>query len=299
MKYLISLGMILAMGFSSLLIAHGITVDGEDGDWVGTPPGTDAFVYSGDEAIWNDAAEDDTGDGGDAPGAEDNPSGYTYPTNAQFLGTEADLNEFRITFDDTGGAAKLNFLVRIDYDQAWAPYIGILMDFDMISGSGQTDCGGYSDALVNDDIAWEYAVYIRNGDIQVKDSNFDDVAGYHENYYSTDNDLIEISIDTENFDATPLDHQFRCVVFAGLQDYDNMRNVEHTASEWNGGGGLDTYFNPKIYDLGFVASGSQAADLNNYTDATKTVIRSSSAWLIDLRTAVETTSWGGIKAEYK
>ena len=299
MKYLLSLVMVIIIGAFSSLPAHPITVDGDDSDWVGTPSGTDSFVYSGDEAIWNDAAEDDTGDGGNAPGASDNPAPYTYPTNAQFLGTEADLNEFRITLDDTPGATKLSLLIRIAFDQTWLPIGGILMDFDQTPGSGQTDCGGYSDALVDSDIAWEYAVYVRNEAVQVKDSNIDDVDGYHENYYSTDNDLIEISIDTENFTTKPTANRYRCVVFAGLQDYDNMRDVDYTASEWKGGGGLDEYFNPKIYDLGFVEAESQPLDLNNYTDTQKTVIRSSSAQLIDLRTSVESTSWGGIKAEYR
>jgi hypothetical protein len=74
--------------------------------------------------------------------------------------------------------------------------------------------------------------------------------------------------------------------------------VDYEASQWKGGGGLDSYFNPKIYDMGFVSSGSQHLDLDNYTDSSKTVIRSSSAQLIDLRTDVENMSWGKIKAGF-
>ena len=265
-----------------VLEAHYINVDGDDSDWEGVEPAEDQFAYSAFEAIWNDAMGDDSGDGGDAPLAEDNPSGYTYPTDLQFLGTEADLLEFRATVDDHPDSSKIFILLRVEFDLSWMPYVGILMDMDNIPGSGQTDCGGFSGANLSDRNAWEYAVYIGDGKMSVKDAEWNEVPGYHSNYYSPENDLIEIGIDVVNFSPSPLGEIVFFTVFSGLQNYGNMRDVDYDATEWSGGGGLDNEFDPKIYDLAFVDSADQPNDLNNYTDTEIATIRESTVRAIDL-----------------
>jgi hypothetical protein len=293
--HLCLLAMIFVPGIAS---SHYINVDGDDSDWIGTSPGEDNFVYSRSEAIWKDAEGDDSGDGGDAPLADDNPLAYTYPTDAQFLGTEADLLEFRITVDDNPDSAKIFFLIRVDYEQNWMPFIGILLDIDHVSGSGETDCGAYSDACIAEDNAWEYAIYLYNTTVDIVDSNGDPVPGYHTNYFSSENDLIEAGIDAFNLSPSPLGEVVYCTVFTGLQDFDHLRDVNYDHSQWAGGGGLDDYINPKIYDLAFVRSSDQPNDLNNYSNTEKTIIRSSTVRDIDLSrtTSVQFLSWGKVKA---
>jgi hypothetical protein len=284
-----------------MLFAHYIKVDGEDDDWEGVSPAIDSFGYSNCEGIWRDAEEDDTGDGGDAPNAQDNPNAYSYPTSALFSGTEADLLEFRVTVDDNPDSTKIFFLVRVEYFENWAPYIGILMDIDHIPGSGETDCGGYSDTFVSEENAWEYAVYLYNLNVSVVDSEGSPVPGFHSNYFSSDNNLIEVGIDVAGFSPTPLGKTVYFSVFSGLHDFDHMRDVNYDSSEWAGGGGLNEYVNPKIFDLAFVSSEDQANDLNNYTDSEKATIRASTVMGVDLSqtTAVQIESLGRLKSRFK
>ena len=80
-KWRLGYCVLVLMVLVNLVYAHSIIVDGDASDWIGTPGAEGTLVFSGQEAIWNDYADDDIGDGGDALLASDNPSAYTYPTS--------------------------------------------------------------------------------------------------------------------------------------------------------------------------------------------------------------------------
>lgn len=277
-KVIVILAIVMVRGVA---YAHPITVDGDPSDWVGAPPPQDQFTYSGGEAIWADAADDDLGDGGDAPYASDNPEPYSYPTDSQFLGTEADMVEWRYTFDQ--GANKLYFLVKINnFDLTWMPFVGIAIDLNHIPGSGQEWLGGYASLKVDSTIFWEYIILLKDNQIVVYDTAWDSVGGENEVVFDTLNNTIEVGVDVSQWSPNPITDvdSMYFVVYSGLQDFGNMRGVDSVASQWQGGGGTDSWTDPNVYDLCFVPADDQANDLNNYTDSTASVVRATSAKLV-------------------
>ncbi len=270
----------IAIGWSSGW-SHPITVDGDPSDWIGAAPSTDQFTYSAGEAIWNDAVDDDLGDGGDAPYAADNPEPYSYPTDTLFLGTEADMVEWRYTYDRSNN--KIYFLIKINnYDITWMPFVGIAMDLDHVWGSGQEWLGGFASLKVDSAILWEYNILLRDNRIVVYNAQWDSVGGTNEVVFDTANNTIEAGVDVSEWSPNPLDvDSIYFVVYSGLQDFGNLRGVDSVASQWQGGGGTDSWTDPNVYDLCFVPADDQVNDLNNYTDSTAAVVRATSAALVE------------------
>ncbi len=273
--------------------AHQIIVDGDPSDWTGVAPAADHFAYSHGEAIWADAADDDLGDGGDAPYAADNPEPYSYPTDTLFQGTEADMLEWRYTFDEASN--RIYFLITMNnYDITWMPFVGIAMDLDHAWGSGQTWLGGYASLKVDSAIFWEYNILLKDNHIVVYNAQWDSVGGTNEVVFDTANNTIEVGVDVSQWAINPITDvdSVYFVVYSGLQDFGNMRGVDSVASRWNGGGGTDSWVDPNVYDLCFVPSDDQANDLNNYTDTSASVVRPSSAMLVENhRMGVEETGF--------
>ncbi len=273
---------ILFLGVS-WLYSHPITVDGDDSDWIGSPGSEGTLVFSQQEGIWNDFIGDDVGDGGDALLADDNPSGYTYPLDAQFLGTEADIIEWRVTADPM--TDKIYFLIRVEYDLAWMPFIGICVDLDHIEGSGQTDGGNFSEIQLEPINAWEYNIAIYNMQVRVLDSGWNTVEGTHENWFSTENNLIEVAVDVSSWAPSPFGTTVYFTVYSGLQDYDNMRSVDYWESNWQPGGGYDdsvSTHDPKVFDLCFCSQEDQIADLSNYTNDAPTILSTTTVGAINM-----------------
>jgi len=113
-------GLSIAEAAKIVVSGHKISVDKSLRDWIGTiPEQEDAATVSEGEYIWNDAKDDDTGDGD-----------YTYP-GSRALKKGADLREFRVTYD------KDNLYLMIKCDRPgdwWAPYRLIGIDQDGAKG---------------------------------------------------------------------------------------------------------------------------------------------------------------------
>ena len=262
---------------------HAILVDGDPADWVGIPGSEGTTVISRGEAIYVDYIGDDLGDGGDAPLADDNPEPYSYPTNPLFLGTEADILEWRCTTDISND--MIYFLIRVSYDEPWMPFIGICFDLDHIPGSGQRDCGNYSEVMVAPENAWEFLISIWNMQVTVRDQNWNVVPGATMNYFDTIHDVIEVGVNVSNWVPSPWGMTAYVTVYAGLQDFDNLRNVNYSASEWQGGGGYDdalSYHDPKVYDLCFCTPLQQNSDLSNYTNTSPTVLSATTVYPLNM-----------------
>jgi hypothetical protein len=252
------------------LWSHPITVDGDPSDWIGTPPGVDSFTVDMGEGIWTDSMDDDLGDGGDAPNAADNPGPYTYPTDASFLGTEADIVEWRVTAEPLNN--KLYFLVKInDFEETWIPMVAILLDLDHVAGSGNNWFPNEADLLVSPINSWEYCVVLFDNQIVVYDTAWNVVTGASEVSFSTVNDVIEAGVDVSGWDIDPFTTTIYFTVGAGLQDYGNFREVDSLESQWQGGGGIGPggsypWTDPDIYDICFVPAANQPENLNMYFD---------------------------------
>lgn len=283
--------LVLITGGLTCLFGHPITVDGDPSDWIGTPPGTDQWVIDQGEGIWTDAVGDDLGDGGDAPLASDNPSAYSYPDNPDFLGTEADITEFRVT--DYFEERAIYYLIRLaDFELEENPMIAILIDTDHVPGSGQEWAPNFCDVRVSDTLRWEYAIVVKAaipvkggtkqyGEVVVYDQWWNIIDGIHSAVFDTENDLIEVCVNAL-FPIWGKDAHY--VVMAGLQDsnwsspeFGNFLEVSYSPSTTNGGGGTDGWSDPDIYDLCFVEASDQPNDLNNYTDDASTVIRATTS----------------------
>jgi len=302
MRVLSLCGMVAVIaGLASFASSHPITVDGDASDWIGTPGGTDVFVYSGGEGIWNDSKDDDNGDGGDAPNASDNPTAYTYPDTNVFKGTEADIEEFRVTGDES--ANRIYFLVRLDYEITWMPFVVICVDLDHISGAGQADAGGYSHVNLDPLNEWEYVIQVQNMGVTVWDSTWTNVTGGSENFWTPNptDGLIELGIDVSGWSPSPWGRTVYFTVLAGLQDFGHMRDVYYSSSLWQGGGGLNGFSDPNVYDLCFVSASSQPNELNRYTDSSWTTLSPGTVGEVDMNqiVPVEFPTWGNIKVMYR
>jgi hypothetical protein len=270
MRRILIAGVLLGMG---LLYTHPITVDGDPSDWIGSLPGVDEFHYSAGEGIWHDAEGDDLGDGGDAPNAPDDPGPYTYPDTSLFLGTEADLVEWRITVDTS--AQMIYFLIKnAGYDVIWTPWVGIAIDLDHEYGSGQVWLPEMADLKVDSLNAWEYLIRLWNNNIQVNDPLWNDVTYSSVVVFDTANDVIEVGWDVSQLVPNPFDFEiFYVTVYAGLEEFGAFREVDSTSSLWHAGGGITGETDPDVYDLCFVDSADQSNDLNSYTASDVAVIR--------------------------
>ena len=270
---------IVVLLFNVKLFAHQIIVDGDPADWIGANIGLNdtAYVDAG-EAIWLDARGDDVGDGGDAQGAPDNPAGYTYPTDTTFTGGEADIIQGRLTAD----APYLYFLIQLDtFASNYYPMVVIMMDVDGVRGSGNVWVPQNADCQVDSQIAWDYAVVIGDNGIKVFNTAWQDIADDVEAQvvYNPNGGYIEASLNAVKLDSVLLDTVVTYVMVAGLNEFGNFKEVDDTATQWHGGGGLgengqtDSIFwiEPDIYDLAFVKSDDQVNDLNNYVANDTTV----------------------------
>jgi len=285
---------LVLIGFSSFnLHSHPITVDGDDSDWIGTPPPTDSYGVSMGEGIWTDSQNDDLGDGGDAPLALDNPGPYSYPDTSLYSGGEADILEWRITPDLDSN--RLYFLVKLeDFTMLWQPILVFTVDTDHVPGSGQTWIPQNADLQVDSTIMWEFSVVIADGNVFVMDKDWNDVTGNSVAYLNPDNEVIEVGVDVSQWGSLP--SQLYFTVEAGLGDFGHFREVDSTNTTWFGAGGVgiggsDTgrfWVEPDVYDMAFVVASDQPNDLNTYSDGTQgeplkpAVIRATSAQLIDL-----------------
>ncbi len=258
----------------AVLSSHPITVDGDDSDWIGTPPPVDSYGVSMGEGIWTDAANDDVGDGGDAPLAADNPAGYTYPDTSLYTGDEADLLEWRITPDLNNNL--LNFLIRLGgFTEYWQPIVVMTIDLDHQTGSGEVWLPQNADVQVSPENAWEYAVAIADGNIKVFDATWNDVTGTSQVALNTSTGVIEMSVDVSGWG--PLPNALYFTVASGLGEFGNFREVDSVSSLWYGAGGVGSggssndpfWVDPDVYDLCFVAAADQPNDLNNYSDGTQ------------------------------
>lgn len=277
-----SILIIFAVFSITFLFAHPITVDGDPSDWVGSPPPVDSLAYSSGEAIWTDALNDDVGDGGDAPNAMDDPGPYTYPDTSLFLGTEADMAEWRMTIDTS--AHMVYFLVKINnFDVIWTPWVGIAVDLDHEYGAGQIWLPEMADLKVDSLNAWEYVLKLTSNGIIVQDQNWNDVTGSSVVVFDTATNTIEVGWDISALSPNPLDFGiWYLTVYSGLEEFGACREVDSTSSLWHAGGGIAGEPDPDIYDLCFVPSSDQPNDLNNYTDTEVAIIRPTTVGIINL-----------------
>lgn len=284
--------LIFGILFCGIVYGHPITVDGNDSDWIGTPGGTGNLVISQYEAIYVDYVNDDVGDGGDAPFADDDVGAYSYPSNPVFLGTEADLLEWRVTTDEAND--RLYFLIRVQFSTVWVPIIGIACDLDHIENKGMDDAGLFSQVRLNPVNSWEYLIRIWNMSVTVFDTLWNIVPGSHSNWFNTTNGFIEVGIDVSNWSPKPWGRTVYFTVYAGLNEWDNCRPVYDVQSEWYGGGGCagGNCPNPRVYDLLFCSPSQQIADLSNYTNVSWTELSASTVGAVNMN-SLRPPSGGG------
>ncbi len=265
---------IAVLVFSVKLYAHPITVDGDPADWTGANIGlNDTNYIDAGEAIWLDTQGDDIGDGGDALNAPDNPAAYSYPTDSSFTGGEADLIQGRLTANDS----MLYFLVQLDsFTSNYYPMVVIMMDVDGVPGSGNIWVPQNADLQVDSTIAWDYAIVIADAGIKVFNTAWQDVAGSVDAQvaFNPDGGYIEGGLNAVKLDTQMniLDTVVTYVCVTGLNEFGNFKEVDDSATQWHGGGGLgvdgqtDSIFwiEPDVYDLAFVKSDDQVNDLNTY-----------------------------------
>ncbi|KPK42532.1 MAG: hypothetical protein AMJ78_02270, partial [Omnitrophica WOR_2 bacterium SM23_29] len=253
-----------------------ISVDKSLRDWIGIlPEQENTATVSEGEYIWNDAADDDTGDGD-----------YTYPTD-RALKRGADLREFRVTYD------KDNLYLMIKCDRPgdwWAPYRLVGIDQDGAKGGRggtevliqgdmdelSSDSGSFGELRVSPELACEYVIGISstykgriwdaNGELVARrEGEADDTPGFKvddSNWFA-----VEVAIPLKLIGGSPEGQTWRFIVATSQQDYDVAREIEEASSEWHGGGGEESDLDgvdPDYYDLASPDKEVQEKELNSY-----------------------------------
>ncbi len=245
-------------------------------DWRGTPPSlndTGILDHSENEYIWKDATQDDLGDGGDAPNASDNPQPYSYPTGSGFSGTEADIEEFRIAYDEN----NLYFLVDLagSAKSSTVPFSIILIDKNgPVSGSQNVE--SKTEVNLSANHAWDYKITANNNKITVTNPLGTDISTGSLLALNLDQDFFEISVPISTI-GRPAGSTWSFALLQTLGYINLVTEVTSSATSSKGGGGIDGLSDPDIYDLIGASGEAQYADLNNYTDTTFTVL--SNSWV--------------------
>ncbi len=263
--------------FRNVLQIHptSINIDGNLDDWLGIPPTeADTWVMEdlAKEFIWKDAEGDDLGDGGDAPNASDNPAPYSYPAGASFVGTEGDIEEFRVAYDEN------NFYFLVDMVGSakvfTVPFSIILVDKDG-ADSGNQSVESRTDVQLGVNHAWDYKIEINNQRITITDAFGVDVSSGARVAQVLEGDFSEISVPISIL-GTPVG-TWSFAVLQTVARVNRVVEINFAATNTRGGGGIDGDTDPDIFDLVGAKGEDQYADLNNYTDSTFAVITNS--WL--------------------
>ncbi|MHA2363024.1 MAG: amylo-alpha-1,6-glucosidase [Candidatus Hodarchaeales archaeon] len=235
------------------VIIEKISLDGLATDWDISSYESNSFNFQNEIVVWTDAEGDDTGDGD-----------YTYPTfNLPWSG---DLAQIQITSD----SSSLYFLVVFNRpavnDPIWAQRMSSIMiglDFSGNSGlSPLTTIFASSHPLslaVDDNLDPEVVIYATaQGELLIKDNSG---ALEGANAVASNGNLIEIKLPWSILDSYIPTEEFVTNIVAATFLYDDTgsgfgaggaRQVSTTRSEWAGGGGDSSSWNPNVYDLAFV-----------------------------------------------
>ncbi|MCH8327045.1 MAG: metallophosphoesterase [Candidatus Marinimicrobia bacterium] len=263
--------------FSNILQPHRvpIAIDGSFDDWSSMrPTSVDSWILDGsaNEYIWRDALDDDLGDGGDAPNAADNPEPYTYPTSAIYSGTEADIEEFRVAYDDN----NFYFLIALagSPGSSPAPYSIILIDKDGAE-SGRQNVESKTEVELGVHHAWDFKITVNNGVITVFDTSETDVSTGSLTARNLDLSILELSVPVATVGSPTESWSF--ALLQTLGSVGKVSEILYTGSNSRSGGGSDMLSDPDVFDLIGATGDAQYNDLNNYTDSIYTIL--SNSWV--------------------
>jgi len=255
-----------------------IVIDGTINDWQGiSPTSVDTLVVDqvNNEIIWRDATDDDLGDGGDAPAAFDNPEPYTYPTSVSSRGTEADIEQFRMAYDENNLYLLID-LTRFTFRYE-LPLSIVLIDQDG-PVSGKTTVDYSTEVALGPEYAWDYQIALTDQTVIITDASGNDLSSQAVVSQNLTKNLFEVSIPISVF-GRRLGGIWRLALLQTLNlgkggDYGAIE-VNYSTGDVNGGGGIDGEADPDVYDLIGASGSTQFADLNNYTDSAFTTLTNS------------------------
>ena len=254
------------------LSGHTIRVDGSITDWVGIPPAKpNTGVISKGEFIWNDAVDDDTGNGK-----------YTYPENPAFA-KAADLVEFRITWD----AVNVYFLIKtampgdprsgyriiaIDTGSAGGSRRGVSIIQQGNVNSMNPDTGTFGNLRVSESLSVDYVIAVagtNKGRIwDGKGSLVAKTVGEKadtQDFQIKDANICIVTVQVpQRIIGNPAGKIWRFIVASGLEDNGHARAVYKNGDEWHGGGGAANGSNPSFYDLISPDKRTQEMELSGY-----------------------------------
>jgi len=220
---------------------------------VGTAPTTpNTWTISEGEFIWIDEVGDDTGNGS-----------WIYPT--AFQGTEADLVEVRITWDENYLYMLLKFADLPD-GQWNRTAISIGIDQDLADRSGAGWFPGWTGVAIDERAWWEYGISIVAGNVPGAG-----IAVYNQTWKvvanttypaetpllvanNTDTDCIELGIPLSVI-GDPSGKTWRFLIMVGLQRGGIFAAIGKSPTADAPGGGLDDeWVDPCAFDLAFAPS---------------------------------------------
>ncbi|MHA2294685.1 MAG: amylo-alpha-1,6-glucosidase [Candidatus Hodarchaeales archaeon] len=254
------------------VISQRINMDGNIDDWSPVVTSDNSLKLLNGEVIWQDELGDDTGD-----------SDYQYPTYN--LPWSVDIARVQITTDDSA----VYFLVTFNRSSTtdWAQRMAsIFIGLNTRSGGLQTITTIFATThplsiTIHPSLAPEIVVLATaQGEMSVRDENSNQIVGTGIEVVASNGNLIEIKLSWNVFIGlvSPDGNSNIDVVLASFL-YDDTgsgfgaggaRQVTTLRSQWTGGGGDDSKWNPNIYDVAFVPKKeTQEEMLANYTVGSK------------------------------
>lgn len=254
-----------------------IFLDGSTADWTAPiPQKVDTLVIDqqNNELIWRDALNDDLGDGGDAPFVLDNPEPYSYPSSRSSRETEADIEQFRMAYDKDNvyfliDLLRYTFLYEL-------PLSIILVDVDgPLNGRGSVDYS--TEVTLTEDYAWDYEIAITDQRVIITDARGNDLSSGARVSQNLTKNLFEVAVPISVFGRLSGIWSMVLIQTLNLGTHGNYSAIEvnYSKEDLHGGGGVDGFTDPDVYDLIGSKGAAQYADLSGYTDSTEAVLNNS------------------------
>jgi len=256
-----------------------IIPDGSLSDWAYVEiSGSDTLIIDqiNGELIWIDSPGDDVGDGGDALLADDNPAPYTYPEHPAIHGTEADIEQFRIAYDDNNFYFLVDLADSVLHSQL--PLSIILIDMNGPS-NGQIEVGYSTELKLGDQHSWDFEIALVENSIIITDALGNDLSDNSDVFQNLEKNLYEASILVASLGYPEGNWDITMIQTLNLSTGGDYSAIEiHKETETlHGGGGIDGDTDPDVYDLIGAKYENQCTDLSNYSDTSHSIINHS--WL--------------------
>lgn len=251
-----------------------IVCDGNGDEWKHDDfsylPENSGVISSDNVFYWRDAEDDDLGYGT-----------LRYPTAGVFTDEDADIVEFRTSFNNE----NLNLYLRPKSINPaaffYTPYFGLVLD---VKEGGHSPVLGYSQASntrgvgeleIRPDLAMDFeCVFTGPRGISLLDEYGQILTTGTLAAFSPESGEVEICLSRETLGLKQQlsGHEIHIIVYSALENNGTIREAEVNEGTWTVGGGSSLITDPDIFDLAGASQSQQLSDLQDFDEHLRSVI---------------------------